>query len=113
VGLQVPKPNRIPALARKLLLFPTVDPGAGLIVWVAVAVVTGWLATRFMGSFARPTALTNISVAIIGAIAAGLATRGVLASLGYENLAIAGIAGALLGSCLLIFAWQAMSRPQV
>jgi len=82
-------------------------------VWVVVAVATGWLATKFMGTFARPTALTNISVAIIGAVGAGLTTRGVLANLGYENLGIAGIAGALLGSCLLIFAWQAMSRPQV
>ena len=81
--------------------------------WVAVGVVAGWLATRFMGTFARPSALTNISMGIIGGLAAGLITRRVLANLGYENLGLAGIAGALLGSCLLIFGWQGLTRPQV
>lgn len=84
-----------------------------MIVWVAVGVVAGWLATRFMGTFARPSALTNISLGIIGGLAAGLITRRVLANLGYENLGLAGIAGALLGSCLLIFGWQGLTRRQV
>lgn len=84
-----------------------------MIVWVAVGVVVGWLATRFMGTFARPSALTNISLGIIGGLAAGLITRRVLANLGYENLGLAGIAGALLGSCLLIFGWQGLTRRQV
>ncbi len=81
--------------------------------WVVVGAVVGWLATRFMGTFARPSALTNVSIGIIGALAAGLITRRVLANLGYENLGLAGIAGALLGSCLLIFGWQGLTRPQV
>ena len=65
-----------------------------------------------MGSSARPSALTSISMGIIGALVAGFVTRGVLANLGYENLGLAGMAGALLGSCLLIFGWQALSRRQ-
>ena len=81
--------------------------------WIVIGAVAGWLASRFMGSFARPSALTNISMGNIGGLVAGFITRGVLAKLGYENLGLAGIAGALLGSCLLIFGWQALSRKQV
>ena len=80
--------------------------------WIVVGAVAGWLARRFMGSSARPSALTSISMGIIGALVAGFVTRGVLAKLGYENLGLAGMAGALLGSCLLIFGWQALSRRQ-
>jgi uncharacterized membrane protein YeaQ/YmgE (transglycosylase-associated protein family) len=66
-----------------------------------------------MGSFARPSTVTNISMGLIGALVGGFVTRGVLANLGYENLGLSGMAGALLGSCLLIFGWQALSRRQV
>lgn len=89
------------------------DPGVGVIAWIAIGVVAGWLASKFMGNFARPSTLTNISMGLIGALVAGFATRGVLAHLGYENLGLAGSAGALLGSSVLIFGWQAMSRRQV
>ena len=90
-----------------------VDPGAGIIVWIVLGAVTGWLGTKVMGTFARPSALTNISIGIIGGLAAGFITRGVLANRGYHDLDIAGIAGALLGSCLSIFGWQGLSRRQV
>jgi uncharacterized membrane protein YeaQ/YmgE (transglycosylase-associated protein family) len=90
-----------------------VDPGAGLIAWIVIGAAAGWLASRFVGSSARPSALTHISVGVIGALVAGFVTRGVLTNLGYENLGLAGSAGALLGSCLLIFGWQALSRRQV
>ncbi len=80
--------------------------------WIVVGAAAGWLARRFMGSVARPSALTSISMGIIGALVAGFVTRGVLANLGYENLGLAGMAGALLGSCLLIVGWQALSRRQ-
>ena len=89
------------------------DPGAGIIAWIVIGAAAGWLASRLMGRFARPSALTNLSLGVIGALVAGFITRGVLANLGYENLGLAGIAGALLGSCLLIFGWQALSRKQV
>ena len=81
--------------------------------WIVIGVAAGWLASRFMGSFARPSTVTNISMGLIGALVGGFVTRGVLAKLGYENLGLSGMAGALLGSCLSIFGWQALSRRQV
>jgi uncharacterized membrane protein YeaQ/YmgE (transglycosylase-associated protein family) len=90
-----------------------VNPGAGIIAWIIIGAAAGWLTSRCMGSPARPSALTHISMGIIGALVAGFVTRGVLTNLGYENLGLAGSAGALLGSCSLIFGWQALWRRQV
>ena len=83
------------------------------ILWISIGAAAGWFGSRIMGTFARPSALTNISVGIIGGLAVGFITRGVLANRGYQDLDIAGIAGALLGSCLSIFGWQGLSRRQV
>jgi uncharacterized membrane protein YeaQ/YmgE (transglycosylase-associated protein family) len=86
------------------------DPGAGIIVWIIVGVSAGWLASRITGTDGRSGALANVFIGVLGALVAGFSTRGVLANLGYENLGLAGIAGALFGTCVLIFGWDWLSR---
>ena len=83
------------------------------ILWISIGAAAGWFGSRIMGTFARPSALANISLGILGAVAAGIITEQSLgARLGHAGVFV-GLGGALLGSCLSIFGWQALSRPQM
>ena len=86
------------------------NPGAGIIVWILVGISAGWLASRITGTNGQRGALANVLIGILGALLAGFITHAVLAGLGYENLDIAGVAGALFGTCALVFGWHALSR---
>ena len=86
------------------------NPGAGIIVWIIVGISAGWLASRITGTDGQRGALANVFIGVLAALVAGFTTRGVLAGLGYENLGIAGAAGALFGTCALVFGWHALSR---
>jgi uncharacterized membrane protein YeaQ/YmgE (transglycosylase-associated protein family) len=83
------------------------------VLWISIGAAAGWFGSKFMGTFARPSALVNISLGILGAVGVGFITQRWLgAGLGYPGVMI-GLAGALFGSFLVIFIWQAVSRPQV
>jgi uncharacterized membrane protein YeaQ/YmgE (transglycosylase-associated protein family) len=89
-----------------------VNPGAGIIVWILVGISAGWLASRITGTDGQRGALANVFIGVLAALVAGFTTRGVLAGLGYEDLDIAGMAGALFGTCAVVFGWHALSRHQ-
>ena len=82
------------------------------ILWISIGAAAGWFGSRVMGTFARPSALANISLGILGAVMGGLITQISLgAAFGAAGVFV-GLGGALLGSCLVIFSWQALSRPK-
>jgi uncharacterized membrane protein YeaQ/YmgE (transglycosylase-associated protein family) len=82
------------------------------ILWICIGAAAGWFGTRIMGTSARLSALANIIIGIVSAALAGFISQRLLgANLGYGGV-IVGLGGALLGSCLLIFGWQALSRPR-
>ena len=89
------------------------NPGLGLILWIIVGASGGWLASRITGTDGKRGALSNAFIGILGALVAGFVTRAVLAGLGYENLDLAGVAGALFGTCAVVFGWHAVSRRHV
>ena len=81
------------------------------ILWISIGTAAGWFGSRIMGTFARPSALANIIIGIISAVLAGFISQRLLgANLGYGGV-IVGLGGALFGSCLVLFCWQALSRP--
>lgn len=83
------------------------------ILWISIGAAAGWFGSRIMGTFARPSALANIGIGIVGAVVAGFVTEYSLgANSGHAGVFL-GLGGALFGSCLLIFGWQALSRPQM
>jgi uncharacterized membrane protein YeaQ/YmgE (transglycosylase-associated protein family) len=83
------------------------------ILWISIGAAAGWFGSKIMGTFARPSALVNITLGIVGAVGVGFITqRWFGADRGYPAVMI-GLAGALFGSCLVIFVWQAVSRRQV
>jgi len=82
------------------------------ILWLCIGAAAGWFGSRIMGTFARPSALANIMLGIISAVLAGFISQRLLgANLGYGGV-IVGLGGALFGSCLVLFCWQALSRPR-
>jgi uncharacterized membrane protein YeaQ/YmgE (transglycosylase-associated protein family) len=87
-----------------------VNPGPGIILWIIVGAAAGWLASRITGTDGQRGALANVFVGILGALVAGFVTRAVLAGLGYENLGMASVAGALFGTCLVVFGWHGLWR---
>jgi uncharacterized membrane protein YeaQ/YmgE (transglycosylase-associated protein family) len=83
------------------------------ILWISIGAAAGWFGSKIMGTYARASALANISIGILGALVGGFVTQRWLgAGLGYAG-AIVGLGGALFGSCLVIFCWQALSRRKV
>ena len=86
------------------------NPGLGIILWIVVGAAGGWLASRITGTDGRSGALANVFIGVLGALVAGFITRVVLAGLGYENLDISGVAGALFGTCAVVFGSHALSR---
>ena len=82
------------------------------ILWICIGAAAGWFGSRIMGTFARPSALANIIIGIISAVLAGFISQRLLgANLGYGGVLV-GLGAALLGSCLVLFCWQALSRPR-
>ena len=82
------------------------------ILWISIGAAAGWFGSKIMGTFARPSALANIMLGIISAVLAGFISQRLLgANLGYGGV-IVGLGGALFGSCLVLFCWQALSRPR-
>ena len=79
------------------------NPGAGIIVWIIVGISAGWLASRITGTDGKRGAFANVFIGVLGALVAGFITRAVLAGLGYENLDVSGAAGALFGTCAVVF----------
>ena len=85
------------------------NPGPAIILWIVVGASAGWLASRITGTDGKRGALSNVFIGVLAALVAGFITRGVLAALGYENLDISGVAGALFGTCAVVFGWHALS----
>jgi uncharacterized membrane protein YeaQ/YmgE (transglycosylase-associated protein family) len=83
------------------------------ILWICIGAAAGWFGSKIMGTYARASALANISVGIFGALSAGFVTQLWLGDgLRYAGVMV-GLGGALFGSCLVIFCWQALSRRRV
>jgi len=89
------------------------NAGAEIVVWIIVGATAGWLASRIVGTDAHRGALANVFIGVLAALVGGFITRTGLANLGYEQLAIAGVAGALFGSCVVVFGWHGFSYRKV
>jgi len=78
---------------------------AALLAAFVCAPSLGWAETN-----GRRGALANAFLGVLGALVAGFIMRAVFAGLGYENLHVAGVAGALFGTCAVVFDSHALSR---
>jgi len=78
------------------------NPAYGIILWIVVGALAGWVGSMIMGTNARQGSILNIVVGIIGAVIGGFVTRTMFGDSSSNNGFIASFGVALLGACLLI-----------
>jgi uncharacterized membrane protein YeaQ/YmgE (transglycosylase-associated protein family) len=86
------------------------NPAYGIVMWIIVGALAGWIGSKIMGTDARQGALANIVVGVIGAVVGGFIARSMLGDMPGNNGLIASFFVALLGACVVIFAWKALMR---
>ena len=85
------------------------NPGIGVLGWIIIGALAGWIGSKIMGTNARQGALANVVVGVIGAVVGGFVAQRVFgANLGHNGL-VASFGVALLGSCVVIFGWKALA----
>jgi uncharacterized membrane protein YeaQ/YmgE (transglycosylase-associated protein family) len=86
------------------------NPAIGMLGWIIIGALAGWIGSKIMGTNARQGALANIVIGVVGAVVGGfLAKRIFGANLGHNGL-LASFGVALVGSCLVILVWKTLSR---
>ena len=88
------------------------NPAIGYLGWIIIGALAGWIGSKLMGTNARQGALANIVVGIIGAFVGGFVTQRFFGDNLGNNGLVASFGVALLGSCIVIFVWKALSRAR-
>ena len=89
-----------------------VNPAIGYLGWIVIGALAGWIGSKLMGTDARQGGLANIVVGIIGAFVGGFVTQRFFGDNLGNNGLVASFGVALLGSCIVIFVWKALSRAR-
>lgn len=79
------------------------NPAYGIIMWIVIGALAGWIGSKIMGTDARQGGLANIIFGIIGAVIGGFVTRVAFGDNPGNNGFIASFLVALVGACLVIF----------
>ena len=88
------------------------NPAIGYLGWIIIGALAGWIGSKLMGTDARQGGLANIVVGIIGAFVGGFITQRFFGDNLGNNGLVASFGVALLGSCIVIFVWKALSRAR-
>ncbi len=80
----------------------------GILVWIVVGGLAGWVASKIVGTDKHQGALGNIVVGIIGALVGGFLI-GLLGGAGFTGLNLWSFLVALLGAVVLLFIWKAIT----
>ena len=77
--------------------------------WIIIGALAGWIGSKVMGTAARQGGIANVVLGIIGAVVGGFITRAVFGDNQGNNGFFASFAVALVGACLVIGIWKAIS----
>jgi uncharacterized membrane protein YeaQ/YmgE (transglycosylase-associated protein family) len=87
------------------------NPSYGIIIWLIIGALAGWIGSKIMGTDARQGWVANVFIGIVGAVVGGYLARVLFGySSDSNNGLLMSFFVALAGACLVIFAWTAMSR---
>lgn len=86
------------------------NPAYGIILWIIIGALAGWIGSKIMGTDARQGGFANILVGIIGAVIGGFISRAAFGDSHSNNGLIASFVVALVGACVVIGIWKAISR---
>ena len=85
------------------------NPGYGIILWIVIGALAGWVGSKIMGTDAKQGGVANIIVGMIGAVVGGFLTRSILHDNTSNNGFIMSFFVALLGAVIVIGLWKAIT----
>jgi uncharacterized membrane protein YeaQ/YmgE (transglycosylase-associated protein family) len=80
----------------------------GIIAWIILGALAGWIASMIMGTDARQGALANIVVGIIGAFIGGIVMR-FFGQSGVSGFNLYSVVVAVVGACIALGVYRALS----
>ena len=86
------------------------NPAYGIIMWIIIGALAGWIGSKIMGTDRAQGGMANIIVGIIGAVIGGFISRTFVGDSHSNNGLIASFLVALVGACVVIGIWKAVSR---
>jgi uncharacterized membrane protein YeaQ/YmgE (transglycosylase-associated protein family) len=78
------------------------NPEYGIILWVVIGALAGWIGSKIMNTDSQQGGLANIIIGVLGAVVGGFLTRAFFGDSTTDNGLIASFFIALLGACILI-----------
>jgi uncharacterized membrane protein YeaQ/YmgE (transglycosylase-associated protein family) len=78
------------------------NPEYGIILWVVIGALAGWIGSKIMHTDAQQGGLANIIIGVLGAVVGGFLTRVFFGDSATDNGLIASFFIALLGAVILI-----------
>ena len=86
------------------------NPAYGIILWIIIGALAGWIGSKIMGTDGAQGGFANIIIGIIGAVVGGFITRALMGDDAGNNGLIASFLVALVGACVVIGLWKAVSK---
>lgn len=82
------------------------NPAYGIILWIVIGALAGWIGSKIMGTDSAQGGVANIIVGIVGAVVGGFLTRTFFGDQSGNNGFFASFGVALLGACVVIYVWK-------
>ncbi len=89
------------------------NPTYGLIAWIVIGALAGWIGSKIMGTDAKQGGLANIIIGALGAVVGGFLTTHLMGDNRSNNGFIASFMVALLGACIVIGVRKALTSRHV
>jgi uncharacterized membrane protein YeaQ/YmgE (transglycosylase-associated protein family) len=89
------------------------NPAYGIIMWVIIGGLAGWIGSKIMGTDAQQGGLANVIIGVIGAVIGGFVTRAFFADNPGNNGFVASLLVAILGSVILLGLYRALTGSRV
>jgi uncharacterized membrane protein YeaQ/YmgE (transglycosylase-associated protein family) len=89
------------------------NPSYGIIMWVIIGALAGWIGSKIMGTDAQQGGLANVIIGVIGAVIGGFITRAFLGDRASNNGFVASLLVATLGSVILLGLYRALTGARI
>ncbi len=86
------------------------NPSYGIIMWIIVGALAGWIGSKIMGTDKQQGGAANIIIGIIGAVVGGFLTHVIFGDMKGNNGLFASFFVALVGACIVIGARKALTQ---